>query len=100
MVAAALGLRVLGVDPLRECVADPSGGSAEAISRWSERDANALVGALEEELGAALDGVSVRSAAGKDKPVRVDSDPYLGGLWGFDCECTLSHQSVRLGVPA
>ena len=32
--------------------------------------------------------------------VVVDPDPYLCGLWGHGCECTMSHQAVREGVPA
>lgn len=36
--------------------------------------------------------------AGKD--VVVEADSYLNGLWGHGCECTLSHQAVREGIPA
>ena len=90
----------LGIDPLTDCAADKAVTGAEALL-WSEAETGALKEAALHELRGAFAGVRVgRSTNGPQLPVKVEGDPYLCGLWGHGCEHTLSHQSVRLGVPA
>ena len=90
----------VGIDPLMECAADHAETGADALA-WTAAEAEALKQHAVAELRSALEGVRVgRSATGPQLPVKVEGDPYLCGLWGHECEHTLSHQSVRLGVPA
>jgi gamma-glutamylcyclotransferase (GGCT)/AIG2-like uncharacterized protein YtfP len=83
----------LGIDPLLECTEAPEKTGAQ--TKWSADDARRLRDLHSTLLGEALAPTQINS-----KKVEVDPEPYLHGLWGHDCEHTLSHQSVRLGIPA
>ena len=84
----------IGIDPLLECCKNKADTGAKDM-KWTHHEAYNLQLALIQHLEKAMAPLSVVS-----KKVGVEGDPYLCGLWGHDCEHTLSHQSVRLGVPA
>ena len=72
---------------------------ARAADQPNRAEVERLSDAVVESVGVAMEGVRL-GRAGAEKPVRVEPECYLCGLWGHGCEHTLSHQAVRLGVPA
>ena len=83
---------------MTDCAEDREETDATAL-QWTEAEAEALKTAAFDELSMAMSEVTLGSQH-SPAPVVVDADPYLCGLWGHGCECTLSHQAVREGVPA
>ena len=84
----------LGIEPLIQCCEDPEDTGAESLD-WTVLEARLLQSRCAAALDKVFDGVDLVG-----KCVRCDAEPYLCGLWGHGCEHTISHQSVRLGVPA
>ena len=84
----------LGIEPLIQCCANREDYGAKPLD-WTVQEARLLQSRYAAALDKVFEGVNLVG-----KCVRCDAEPYLCGLWGHGCEHTISHQSVRLGVPA
>lgn len=84
----------IGIDPLLECCKDPE--DCNATIDWSASEASKL----QAMTASILDKAFAKASGARGKHIQSNPDPYLCGLWGHGCEHTLSHQAVRIGIPA